>query len=353
MAKIVHTVTLRGTLAAVCIVALGDGAWTAAALQSSRVINVGDTDNEEKAPVVSGVALDGQGKMLAVAGDDHLVRVLALDDGRQLYELPAHTDWIRVVAFRPDGKKLATAGDDRRIRFWVPGRDASGRDARPLTLPPHRQVVYTLAYSSDSRMLAAAGFEREVRVYDADDGRMLRVFQAPVPDVRAVVFSPDGTRLAAAGGGGKIRIWDVVTGQVAIDIEGHGRRTNTLAYSPDGRLLASAGCMRAVCLWNSQSGRSLGHLPERPCKVMSLTFCGNTTLAAGGSDNVIYLWDITAREQRAKLEGHTGSVSSLAFYPRTRELVSGSFDTTVRVWNLTDQLQREVSLPLESTTRTR
>ncbi len=347
MANISLTVTLRWTLAAVCIVAIGDEALPAATLQSSRVIKVGGDNLDEKAPVVSGVALDGQGKLLAVAGDDHLVRVIRLEDGRQLYELPAHTDWIRVVAFRPDGKMLATAGDDRRIRSW-----SVGRDARPLTLPAHRQVVYTLAYSPDGRMLATAGFEREVRVYDGDDGRMLRVFQAPIADVRAVVFSPDGTRLAAAGGGGKIRIWDVVTGKVVVDIEGHGRRTNTLAYSPDGRLLASAGCKRTVCLWDSQSGRSLGHLPERPCKVMGLTFCGNTTLAAGGSDNVIYLWDITAREQRAKLEGHTGSVSSLVFHPQTRELISGSFDTTVRVWNLADQLEREVSLPLESTTST-
>jgi WD40 repeat protein len=86
---------------------------------------------------------------------------------------------------------------------------------------------------------------------------------------------------------------------------------------------------------------------------MSLAFCGNTTLAAGGSDNTIYLWDIAARDQRAKLEGHTGSVSSLVFHPQTRKLISGSFDTTVRVWNLADQLQREVSLPIESTTRTR
>ena len=59
-------------------------------------------------------------------------------------------------------------------------------------------------------------------------------------------------------------------------------------------------------------------------------------MAAGGSDNLIRLWDLSARTDQLELVGHTGSVTALVWDARTDQLVSGSFDTTVRFWQLKD-----------------
>src|SRR5436190_1203028 len=40
-----------------------------------------------------------------------------------------HTGWAIMVAFSPDGKQLATAGNDNLIRIWDP---ATGRQIREL-----------------------------------------------------------------------------------------------------------------------------------------------------------------------------------------------------------------------------
>ncbi|MEM8680264.1 MAG: protein kinase, partial [Planctomycetota bacterium] len=59
---------------------------------------------------------------------------------------------------------------------------------------------------------------------------------------------------------------------------------------------------------------------------------GQGGLAAGGTDNSIQVWDVTSGTRLATLAGHSGSVATLA--ARGDLLVSGSFDTTIRVWTL-------------------
>jgi len=67
---------------------------------------------------------------------------------------------------------------------------------------------------------------------------------------------------------------------------------------------------------------------------MAVCFCGPNRLASAGSGNVIYLWDTAARRELARLVGHVGSITTLVFHPETSSLVSGGYDTTIRVWNV-------------------
>jgi mitogen-activated protein kinase organizer 1 len=57
-------------------------------------------------------------------------------------------------------------------------------------------------------------------------------------------------------------------------------------------------------------------------------------LAAGDSYNTIRLWDLSTGRTLYRMVGHTGSVTTLAWDAEAEVLISGSFDTTVRVWPL-------------------
>ena len=57
-------------------------------------------------------------------------------------------------------------------------------------------------------------------------------------------------------------------------------------------------------------------------------------LAAGCNDGMIRVWDPVEGKQVKMLAGHMAQVSTLAFAPTGRILVSGSADTSVRFWNL-------------------
>jgi WD40 repeat protein len=68
--------------------------------------------------------------------------------------------------------------------------------------------------------------------------------------------------------------------------------------------------------------------------VLSMAVCGEQFIATGGSDNVIRVWNWQTQAEAEQLLGHTGSVASLAFDGTSRTIISGSYDTTVRVWRL-------------------
>lgn len=57
-------------------------------------------------------------------------------------------------------------------------------------------------------------------------------------------------------------------------------------------------------------------------------------LASGSYDRTIRLWDLRDGTCRAVLEGHAGNVYSVAFAPEGRRLASGSLDGAVRIWDV-------------------
>jgi WD40 repeat protein len=149
--------------------------------------------------------------------------------------------------------------------------------------------------------------------------------------------------MAAAGRAGVVRLWDIDAGRLVGDVQVSTRRICALAYSPDGKFLAAAGQQRIVRLLNAATGKPMADLPERPGVVLTLCFCGPNLLASAGSGNVIHIWDLTTGAEQRRLVGHTGSITTLVMDQHTQTLISGSYDTTVRLWDLKDQNQEKLT----------
>jgi WD40 repeat protein len=80
-------------------------------------------------------------------------------------------------------------------------------------------------------------------------------------------------------------------------------------------------------------------------------FVNDATLASGGTDNRIWIWDLKTRQPTRRLEGHTGTVAALACDARGATLVSGSYDTTLRIWDLSESATPEVAQGADGTVR--
>ena len=69
------------------------------------------------------------------------------------------------------------------------------------------------------------------------------------------------------------------------------------------------------------------------------------TLATGSWDSTVRLWDVATGTRRHSLQGHTDWIQHMAFSPDNRTLASGGgWNTTVRLWDVTTGTLRH-SLP--------
>ena len=65
-----------------------------------------------------------------------------------------------------------------------------------------------------------------------------------------------------------------------------------------------------------------------------MAFSPNSKQVVSGSDDkTVRLWDTAIGALQQTLEGHSNAVRSVAFSPDGKQVVSGSEDTTVRLWD--------------------
>lgn len=298
------------------------------------VINTWPADHGSRPPVVTGVSIQPAGNQIAVVGDDHRVYIYDTVEKEFVHNLHEHTDWVRTTRFSPDGKLLATAGNDRKLRIWETGRFPD----RP-SLHQHSNAIICLDFTSDSARLATVGFGPELRIYDLESNRITLRMQCECPDNHAVAFSVDDQLVAAGGRSGWIRIWDVNNGELVKQIRPHQQRIRSLEFMADHRII-SCGDDQLVKISSIAENAESISLPRHAAKLYDVAILGPDLLATSGADNLIHVWKLSNTQKLGTLNGHRGTVSCLDF--SQQKLASGGYDTEVRVWHVQENFDPAV-----------
>ena len=183
------------------------------------------------------------------------------------------------------------------------------------------------------------GGEYTVRLWDVAIQTEVATLEGHTSWVRSVAFSSDGALLASASQDSTVKLWDVVGREEIATLEGHTAEVTSVAFSPGGALLASGGGWGeyTVRLWDVATQTEVATLEGHGAEVTSVSFSPDGALLASGSrewDDTIRLWNVSTGEILAVFSGHTDGVTSVSFSPDSTTLASGSWDRTIKLWNV-------------------
>ncbi len=181
-----------------------------------------------------------------------------------------------------------------------------------LTLTGHTSSINNLSFRSDGKQVASISDDFSVRIWDAENGTLIRVLENRHPFGSCVSYTPDDKKIIGVFGDGVLIGWDTETGEEVMlldlngifDIEGNiGPGISSMAISPNGNRLALS--------------------------------------TIGGH---IYVMDFSTDET---ISTQTGSVLSIAFSPDNNKLVSIS-EMGISIWDLEDGSQNGLEFDEET-----
>ena len=282
-------------------------------------------------PPFRSVAFSPDGKKVLAGLIDDTARVWNADGAGQPVVLKGHQDWVLAVAFSPDGKKVLTGSRDKTARVW----NADG-DGQPVILKGHQGGVLTVAFSLDSKKVLTGSLDHTARVWNADGTGEPVTLKGHQGWVTSAAFSPDGKKVLTGSSAGfgwagnevlpgtqvglnrrpelppppadsTARVWNADgTGQ-PVTLKGHRGWVTSVAFSPDGKKVLTGSSDNTARVWNADG-------------------TGQPVILKGHETRVASVVNFESRSE--------SGVSSVAFSPDGKKVLTGSSDNTARVWTL-------------------
>lgn len=221
-----------------------------------------------------------------------------------------------------------------------------------LTLPRGEGPIQGLKFAPLNALLAVGGWKGTVQVWDADAGVLLRSWDTQLKRTRCLDWSNDGSLIATGGDDKTAKIWDAHTGQLLWTLpeapRGPGkpprfnRDIDAVAFSPDSSVLAVAAEIRRseppvagdITLWNPRTGAMTGRLAGHKDSILCVAFTPDgKQLVSGSRDGTLRVWDLETQTEVAALACGE-PVLTLACSPDGKTLATGGRERSIRLWDV-------------------
>ena len=362
--------------------ALGDrngmmSAWSLPALERDRGTNPAVRwDTGQQGPVFA-TAFSPDGRQLALAGSDQLIRIYATSNWQISATFPGHDNEVWALAFTHDGGRLVSGGKDGQVKIWdlrrhTPGPALTG-SKMPLGFTPDSRRALTLANSDnptvqswdtvthtlvhvmptnaaftqlftqvtpDGRTVLARTTGNLIRLLDPVSGlgsNILKLDRTGLIQARPWACSPDSTLVAVITertNAGPIELATEVFHLGTLERIVTVPDFTKAVFSPDGRRLGGWNAADQPVVWAFDTRRArVFHGLTGAIKMVAFSH-RHGLFAASSMDGLIDIWDADTGRRRHELKGHRNGAGEILFSHDDRTLFSASSDRTLRLWNV-------------------
>ncbi|XP_052167833.1 protein ENHANCER OF LHP1 1 [Oryza glaberrima] len=202
---------------------------------------------------IRSLAFNKKGTLLAAAGDDDGIKLIATIDNTISKVLKGHKGSVTGLSFDPRNDYLASIDTFGTVIFWDL---CTGTEARSLkriapTFGSDHSINNALCWSPDGQFLAVPGLRNNVVMYDKDTGEEVFTLKGEHEQpVCSLCWSPNGRYLVTAGLDKQVLIWDVKSKQ-DVERQKFDERICSLAWKPEGNAVAVIDVTGRFGIWES------------------------------------------------------------------------------------------------------
>jgi WD40 repeat protein len=271
-------------------------------------------------------AFDGDGRRLAVAGDDGRIRVFDAQSWQCTATMQAGGEDLRHVywvGFTPAGEALVSMGFEG-LTVWDPVRCE-----RLLRIPSESGRPFHIgAFCDDGGKLAAVVKDGTVRVFETVEWTQLSIahWSHRYPD--ELVWNHRGDRLAFQDGRG---LQVVALQAPAPEFRPHRSAITSLAFRRDGRHVVTASADATAAVVDLGTGRSL--VLAHPAGVRRARLSeDDARIVTACDDGTVRIWNADSGALLQAIPAHAGSVTDAMFFAGDRRVLSIGQDGAVHVF---------------------
>ena len=290
----------------------------------AKINDEGDTISSFNRWIISSDYTDDGAFLVTAGGESLLYRpgdvIVWKADGSRVGNLSGHATAVGAVDTSSDGKLVATAGYDGVVKLW----DMQGRKLK-ADLNQHKGWVRSLAFSPDGAQLATAGEDGNVIVWNTLSGKSVTTVVAHKGPVTAITFSQDGKTFVTGGGDNLVKVWNAVDGKEIKSLAGHEDTIWSIAYSPNRPEFVSTGADKTVRVWSADNFKQTGILAGHKDWVTSAAFSSDGgRLVTASLDGVVKFWDVQTKREQEGSSRQSDSVWCVAIAPDDQSIFIGT-----------------------------
>ncbi|CAF3523688.1 unnamed protein product [Fusarium graminearum] len=250
------------------------------------------------------------------------------------------TTWTVERTFQDHADSISSIACAAKTQLFVSSSYSGKVCVRDFTSTDFKMKIWTahclngnIAISGDgTRIAAECGKRGEFWVWDVSSGRHTHTLNSSQRFSITLALSSNGSQLIS--GSDTIEIWDITKGSHVKERPSHTDYVSSVALSTDVRWAASGSSDNNIKIWDVETLSCKHTLAGHTDTIGTMLFLDDERLGSASSDHTVIIWNFQTGARLHTLSGHTYWVSSLVFLPESELLITGSYDGTVRTWNI-------------------